>query len=130
MVDDGELRQQRIAVVAARIDRVAAVGELGPDAVGQEFVVGRFGPVGDAAGVARVRAQHFLQEDEIGADRAHGFAQLRQDETPVERGKALVRVHRHHLERTRRCGIRSGQGIGGRAGLHSDLCSAGAGLAL
>ena len=47
-VDDRKLGQHRVAVVALRIHRVAAVGELRPDGVGQEFVVRRLRPVVDA----------------------------------------------------------------------------------
>ena len=51
--------------------------------------------------MARVRAQHFLQEDDVRAHRAHRVAQLGQDELAVERREALVGVHRHDFERSR-----------------------------
>ena len=41
-------------------------------------------------------AQHLLQENQVGAGAAYGFAQLRQDESAIERGKTLVGVHRQH----------------------------------
>ena len=48
VVDDREARQHRVAVVAVRVDRIAAVGELRPELVGQVFVVRRLRPARDA----------------------------------------------------------------------------------
>ena len=46
----------------------------------------------------RVGALHFLQEDHVGAHRAHRLAQLGQDEAAVQDGEALVGVHREHAQ--------------------------------
>jgi hypothetical protein len=95
VLHDRELGHHRVAVVALGVHHVAAVGELRPDAVGQEFVVRRLGPVLDLLAVLVVRAQHLLHEHHVGAHLAHGIAQLRQDELAVEGGEALVDVDRH-----------------------------------
>jgi hypothetical protein len=95
---DGKLGQHRVAMVAVGVDGVAAIGELRPDGVGQEFVVRRFGVVVELVGVLGVGARDFLQEHHVGAHAAHGFAQFGQDELAVEEGKALVDVDREHLE--------------------------------
>ena len=52
-----------------------------------------------AAGMVRVRADHFLQEDDVGGDGAHRLAQLMQDEAAVEEAEALVRVQGQHTDR-------------------------------
>src|SRR5690606_32563616 len=98
VAQDRELRQQRIAVMAVRIHGVAAVGELRPHAVGEEFVLWRFGPVVDPRRVALVGPQYFLEEQQVGADGAYRIAQLGQDETPVEEGEALVGIHRQYTD--------------------------------
>ncbi|MNY71454.1 hypothetical protein D3C86_2098030 [compost metagenome] len=40
----------------------------------------------------------FLQEHHVGRHTAHCFAQLWQDETPVQRGKTFMRVDRQYRE--------------------------------
>ncbi|MCY1177986.1 hypothetical protein D9M73_183170 [compost metagenome] len=96
VLDDRVFGQQRIAVVAVRVDRVAAVGKVAPHAVGEEFVLRGLRPAGVARGVAVVAAEHFLKEDNVGLGAAHGLAQLWQDKAPVEGGEALVGVHRQY----------------------------------
>ena len=76
VVADREARQHRVAVVAVRVDRVAPVGVVAPHRVGQVFVLRRSGQSAIALGVVRVRADHLLQEDDVGSHRAHGLAQL------------------------------------------------------
>ncbi|MCY1173492.1 hypothetical protein D9M73_136540 [compost metagenome] len=100
VADDLELRQQRIAVIARRIHRVAAIGELRPQAVGKEFILRHRRPVGVAPGVLFVGAVDFLQKHHIGRHAAHRFTQFRQDETPVECGETFMGVDRQHLEAT------------------------------
>ncbi|MNC23499.1 hypothetical protein D3C75_715280 [compost metagenome] len=96
VLDDRVFGQQRIAVVAVRVDRVAAIGKVAPHAVGEEFVLRGLWPAGVARGVAVVAAEHFLKEDNVGLCAAHGLAQLRQDKAPVEGGEALVGIHRQY----------------------------------
>ncbi len=96
VLDDRVLGQQRIAVVAVGIDRVAAIGEVAPHAVGEEFVLRGLWPAGVARSVAVVATQHFLKEDNVGLCAAHSLAQLWQDKAPVEGGEALVGVHRQY----------------------------------
>ncbi|MCY1434529.1 hypothetical protein D9M71_505910 [compost metagenome] len=98
VLDDGKLRQQRIAVVAVGVDRIAAIGELRPHAVGEELVVRRRRPVPVALGVAVMVAQHFLEEYQVGFGGTHRVSQLRQDETPVQGGEALVGIDGEHLQ--------------------------------
>lgn len=45
-----------------------------------------------------VGAVDFLQKHHVGGNAAYRFAQLRQDEAPVERGKTFVGVDRQHGE--------------------------------
>ncbi len=80
-------------VAAFGIDHVAAIGELRPDAVGEEFVVRLVGKAVLARAV--VGALHFLHEHHVGAHLAHGLAQLRKNELAVEGGESLVDVDRH-----------------------------------
>ena len=94
--DDRVLGQQRIAVVAVGIDRIAAVGKVAPHTVGEEFVLRGLRPARVARGVAVVAAKHFLEEDDVGLGAAHRLAQFRQDEAPVEGGEALMGVHRQY----------------------------------
>ncbi|MNI62392.1 hypothetical protein D3C73_1177120 [compost metagenome] len=98
MLDDLEFRQQRIAVIACRVHRIASVGELRPERVGEEFVLRHRRPIAVALGVMLVGAVDLLQEHHVGRHAAHGFTQFRQDETPIERGEALVRVHGQYRE--------------------------------
>jgi hypothetical protein len=96
VVANGKPRQQRVAVVAVRVHRIAAVGMVGPHGVGQVLVLRLLGPVGVALGMQGVRAQHFLQEDDVRGDRAHGLAQLLQDEAAIEESEALVGIDGQH----------------------------------
>ena len=98
MANDLEFRQQRIAVIARRVHRIASVGELRPQRIGKEFVLRHCRPVAVAPGMMFVGAVDFLQKHHIGGYAAHRFTQFRQDETPVQRGKTLVRVDRQHGE--------------------------------
>ncbi len=96
--DDRKLRQHGVSVMALRIDRIAAVCELRPYRVRQELVVRRLGPVAVLARMPVVRALDLLEEHHVGTDRAHGIAQLGQDELAIEGGESLVGVHRHDFE--------------------------------
>ena len=89
---DRVLRQQRVAVVAVRIHRVAPVGGVRPDRIGEELVLRRVGPLRVAALVQRVFAEHFLQEHQVRADAAHGLAQLVQHEAAPEQVEAHVAI--------------------------------------
>src|SRR5690606_15232306 len=71
MVDDGELRQHGIAVVAMRIDCVAAIRELRPDRIGQKLVLGVVRPVRMARRMSLVTAQYFLQENHFSSHFAY-----------------------------------------------------------
>lgn len=102
VANDLEFRQQRVAVIALRVHRVAPIGELRPEAVGEEFVLRHRRPIVVALGVLFVGAMDFLQKHHVGGDAAHRFAQLRQDETPVEGGETLVGIDRQHGERAYR----------------------------
>ena len=50
-----------------------------------------------------VRAHHFLQANNIGADGAHRVAKFRQNEASVKRGKAFVNIDGEYLERKLLC---------------------------
>ncbi|MNV73236.1 hypothetical protein D3C71_1663740 [compost metagenome] len=113
VVNDGELGQQRIAVIAVVIHGVAAIGVLRPDRVGQKLVVRHLRKVRQAACVPMVRALHLLQKNQVCGNIAHGFAQLVQHEAPVKGGEALVHVHGQNLERD---GLRGVVGHGNNRG--------------
>ena len=104
VVRDRKLGQQRIAMVAVVVHRIAPVGVLRPDSVSQKLVVRHLRKVGQTAGVPVVCAQHFLQEHQVRRHVAHGLAQLMQHEAPVEGGEAFVHIHGEHLERNRQGG--------------------------
>ncbi|MNL01229.1 hypothetical protein D3C87_1216930 [compost metagenome] len=91
-------RQQRIAVVAVGIDRIAAIGEITPHAVGQKLVLRGLWPVVVARGVPIVFADDFLQKHQVRRGAAYRFAQLRQDESAVERGESLVSIDGQHTQ--------------------------------
>src|SRR3546814_9375963 len=63
---DRKLRQQRVAVMAFGIDRVAAIGEVLADRVGKKYVLRRLRPRWHAHRMGFVAAEHFLQEHEVG----------------------------------------------------------------
>ncbi len=96
--EDRMLGEHGIAMVAFGIHRVAPVGELRPHAVGQILVLRRRRPGWQARGVQAMGAEDLLEEHQVGTDAAHRFAQLRQDEAPIERVETLVGVHRQHLQ--------------------------------
>jgi hypothetical protein len=77
-------RQDRVAVVAVVIDGVSAVGKVGPDRIRQELVLRFRRPLLVALGVALVRAEHFLQKDDVGAERAETVPQLVDHHPAVE----------------------------------------------
>jgi len=81
-----------VAVVAVVVHGVAPVGVVAPDLVGEKLVLRLLGPVGEARGVAAVLPLHFLQEDDVGVERAQMVAQLVHHHSAVEVGKALVDV--------------------------------------
>src|SRR5215212_4239691 len=65
---DWKAGEDRVAVVPMVIHGITAVGEIAPDRISQEFVLGLCGPVAVAGRVAVVGALHFLQKDDIGAE--------------------------------------------------------------
>ena len=89
---DRKARQDGVAVVAVVVDRVAPVGEIAPHRVGEELVLRLDRPVAVARGLALVRALHFLQENDVGAERAQPIAQLVDHQPPIEERQALVDV--------------------------------------
>ena len=90
--DDGEFGEHGIAVVAVRIDGIAPVGELGPERIGEILVVRGLRPARHRSRLAGMGSLHFLQEDQIGADRPNRLAQLQEHEATAEKGEALVSV--------------------------------------
>jgi hypothetical protein len=101
---DGELREQGVAVVAMRIHRVASVGRMRPQRIGQELVLRRLRPRRVALRMQRVLAHHFLQEHQVRGDAAHGLAQIMQHEPAIEQVEPHVAVEREDVER-RHAGI-------------------------
>lgn len=86
---DRVFRQDRIAVMAAGRDRIAAVGVLRPDLVGEEFVLrsGRFGSAGDA---------HFLKEDQVRSGSTESFPDPREGPVSPLCAESLVGVQRQY----------------------------------
>src|SRR5688500_1991336 len=74
--EDRESSEDRVAVVAAVVYRVLAVGEIGPDRVGKNLALGLHWPVFETARMALVTAQHLLQKYQIGVQRAQMISQL------------------------------------------------------
>jgi hypothetical protein len=62
---NGEAGQDGIAMMAFVIDRVLAVGELGPQRVRQKLVLWLLRPVRKPARAALVRALHFLKKNDV-----------------------------------------------------------------
>ncbi|MCY1187676.1 hypothetical protein D9M73_286870 [compost metagenome] len=60
MANDLEFRQQRVAVIARRINRIASVGKLRPQRVGEKFILRHRRPIAVALWVLFVRAVDFL----------------------------------------------------------------------
>ena len=99
---DRKARENRIAVMAVVIDHVAAVGVVFPDILGKEFVLRFGGPVLVALGMAFMAPLHFLQEHDIGIERAQTVAQLVHHHAAVELREALVDVPGGDGQHTRR----------------------------
>jgi hypothetical protein len=74
------------------VDSVAAVREIRPDGVGQKLVLRFRGPFEVFFGVALVSAEHLLQKNDIGTERAQSIAQLVDHHAAVEERKTLVDV--------------------------------------
>ena len=98
-IDDRKLGQHGVAMVALGVDGVAAIGKLGPDAVGQKLVMGGGRVVGEPACMRDMAPADFLQKHHVGRDAANGLAQLMQDEFAVEETESLVDVDGEHLDR-------------------------------
>src|SRR5678815_4220862 len=66
--------QDGVAMMAGVVDRVAAVGEIGPHGIGDEFVLRLGGPVGEAPRRACVAAQsqYEVSADSVWTDFAYG----------------------------------------------------------
>ena len=107
--DNRELGQHGIAVMAVVIDRIAAIGKLRPDAVGQVFVMRLVRVVLELFAMLEMASGDLLQKHHVSAHGAHRIAQLGQDELAVEKGEALVDVDRQHLEGNQRVGVRCGR---------------------
>ena len=96
--DDRVPRQQRVAVIESVDHRVAAIGVIAPDLVGQKFVVGAAHAVAPCPrrGVLRAGPGHFLQEHQVAAHRTHRLAQFVQHEAATQSRVALVHVDGQH----------------------------------
>jgi len=79
-------------VMAVVVDGVAAVGDVAPHLVGEEFVLRLVGPVIEARGVAAVLTLHLLQENDVRVEQAQVVAQLVDHHAAVELREALVDV--------------------------------------
>src|SRR3546814_15115416 len=87
---DGKFRQQSIAVVAVRVNGVAPVGIIAPYRIGQELVLAGGGPAGQGLGMTMVRAQYFLQKNNICVGGANSLAQFMQRSEERRVGKECV----------------------------------------
>ena len=85
-------------MVTLRVHGIAAVSELGPHAVGKEFILRGIRPGRVAQGMLLMAAMHFLQEHQVCAGGTDRFTQLRQDEAAIEEGEPLVHVQREHVQ--------------------------------
>ena len=92
-------RQDGIAVVAGVVDTVLAIGEIGIDLAGQEFMLGPVGPVLETAGTQSMTALHFLQKNDVGSQRAETVTQLMHRQAPVELRQALMDVVTGDMQR-------------------------------
>ena len=84
--------QHGVAVVAGIVDRIAPVGVVGPNGIGQKFVLRFIGPIRNALSVPAVVTLHFLQKHEVRPKPAQPIAQLVDNHAPVEVGKAFVNI--------------------------------------
>ena len=89
---DREARQDRIAMVAMFIHRIARVMHLGPVRAREVRALLLLRPVGKAFGVPRVAALHFLQEHDIRLQCIEFGFDIMHDHAPVERRQAFVQV--------------------------------------
>ena len=92
------LAEYGIAVMAAAIDRVPAVGKIVPYRIGQEFVLRADRPVVVALGVAFVQSLDLLQKHQVRANVAQFVAQVVNGHAPLELREALVDVVGGDLE--------------------------------
>src|SRR6267142_1118817 len=84
--------EDRVAVMAVRVDGVAPVGEVGPHLLREKFVLGLGRPVLEAHRVAAVLSLHLLQENDVGAERAQALAQLVDHQAAIKLRETLVDV--------------------------------------
>src|SRR5690606_41756752 len=93
-----KLGKQCVAVMAMRVYGISAVGKFGPDGVRKEFILADGRPARQTSRMAMVGAQHFLQKNNVGVRGPDGIAQLMQDEAPIEKGEALMGIHRQYAQ--------------------------------
>jgi hypothetical protein len=92
VLQHGEARQHRVAMVAVLVLGVLAVRDLLPRGVGDELVLRPDGPFAVAHGVPLVRAHHLLQEQHVHGEPVQALLQLVDDHPPAGLGETLVDV--------------------------------------
>ena len=87
-----------VAMMAAIVNGVLAVGKIAPDRIGEEFVLRRRRPIVVPRGMLLVQTLHFLQEYHVGADVSQPVAQIVHGHAPLELREALMDVVGNNLE--------------------------------
>lgn len=77
------LAQDRVAVVAAGVDRVLSISEMRPDFVGQEFELRLIGPLPDPSPMHLMVSEDLLKKNEVGMDFPNRLANGPEDELAV-----------------------------------------------
>ena len=98
IVFDRKTGKHGVTVVAFRVDSITPVGVIAPHSISKKFVVGGIRPVLHMQRMNLMRAHHFLQANNIGADGAHRVAKFRQNETPVKGSKAFMGIYGEYFQ--------------------------------
>nr|GEZ90996.1 hypothetical protein [Tanacetum cinerariifolium] len=85
----------RVAMVTVRVDRVTAVGEVRPHAVGKEFVVRRIRPVFVLGGVAVMTTEDFLEKHQGGEEENPVIAHAQCHRTHERAGDGQRQIKEH-----------------------------------
>jgi hypothetical protein len=88
-MQDGEFRQDGIAMMAVGVERISPMGRIAPHRIGKVFVLRAKGPMMISFGPGGARTNHLLQEDDIGVNRADRFAEAVQGNPAVAQERPL-----------------------------------------
>jgi hypothetical protein len=93
-----KFRQKGITVMAVGVEGILAVGRILPYRIGKKFVLRLSRPIAMLFRPSGIFANHLLQEDDVGVNRADRFAKAVQDEPSIVPGKAFVNIDGYYAQ--------------------------------